>query len=80
MRACGAIIRRRAKKTWANVKDFGLRDLRAKGATGMYRAGMSIRHIQKLLGHGSVTTTEIYLKSLVPETVRPNVGATEPHA
>jgi integrase len=54
------------------VADFGLRDLRAKGATEMYRTGIDIRLIQHLLGHRSVRTTEIYLKSLVPETVRPN--------
>lgn len=54
------------------VTDFGLRDLRAKGATEMYRTGVPIRTIQRLLGHRSVQTTEIYLKSLVPEVVRPN--------
>ena len=54
------------------VTDFGLRDLRAKGATEMYRARIDIRLIQHLLGHRSVRTTEIYLKSLVPEIVRPN--------
>jgi integrase len=54
------------------VSDFGLRDLRAKGATEMYRAGVDIRHIQNLLGHKSVRTTEIYLKQLLPDIVRPN--------
>lgn len=54
------------------MKDFGLRDLRTKGATDMYRARIEIQHIQKLLGDKSVQTTEIYLKSLIPETVRPN--------
>jgi integrase len=55
------------------VSDFGLRDLRAKGATQMFRANQNgIRRIQLLLGHRSVRTTEIYLKGLVPETVRPN--------
>jgi site-specific recombinase XerD len=49
-----------------------LRDLRAKGATEMYRTGVDVRLIQHLLGHRSVRTTEIYLKSLIPETVRPN--------
>jgi integrase len=52
--------------------DFGLRDLRAKGATDMFRAGVPIRHIQLLLGHSSVRTTEIYLKDLLAEIVRPN--------
>jgi integrase-like protein len=56
----------------AKVSDFGLRDLRAKGATDEYRAGRPIRELQNLLGHKSVRTTEIYLKELIPETVRPN--------
>jgi integrase len=56
----------------AIVADFGLRDLRAKGATDLYRAGVDVRQIQALLGHRSVRTTEIYLKSLVPELARPN--------
>jgi integrase len=54
------------------VADFGLRDLRAKGATDEYKAGRSVRELQHLLGHTSVRTTEIYLKGLVAETVRPN--------
>jgi len=36
----------------------------------MYRERVEIRHIQKLLGHKSVQTTEIYLKLLIPKTVR----------
>lgn len=66
----GAMFRRYCIK--AGVADFGLRDLRAKGATEMYRAGIDIRQIQKLLGHKSVQTTEIYLKRLLAEIVRPN--------
>jgi len=68
----GAMFRRHCGEKKANVKDFGIRDLRAKGATDMYRAGVPIRHIQNLLGHKSVRTTEIYLKQLVRDTVRPN--------
>jgi integrase len=56
----------------AGVKDFGLRDLRAKGATDEYRAGRALRELQHLLGHHSIRTTEIYIKSLVPEIVKPN--------
>jgi integrase len=68
-RACVGTKKRPADP---KVADFGLRDLRAKGTTEMYRTGVDIRLIQHLLGHRSVRTTEIYLKSLVPETVRPN--------
>ena len=71
----GAMFRRYCGEKKANVKDFGICDLRAKGATDMYRAGVPIRHIQNLLGHKSVRTTEIYLKQLVPDTVRPNEQA-----
>jgi len=56
----------------AGVPDFGIRDLRAKGATDMYRAGVDLRMIQHLLGHKSVRTTEVYLKGLLPTIVRPN--------
>jgi len=57
----------------AKIADFGLRDLRAKGATEMYRADPNnVRKIQLLLGHKSVQTTEIYLKGLLAEIVRPN--------
>jgi integrase len=51
----------------AKVSDFGLRDLRAKGATDEYRAGRPMRGFQHLLGHKSVRTSEIYLKALIPE-------------
>lgn len=54
------------------VRDFGLRDLRAKGATDMHRAGEDIRKISALLGHASEQTTRVYIKSLLPEIVRPN--------
>jgi integrase len=67
----GAMFRRYCVK--AGVSDFGLRDLRAKGATDMFRADPNaIRKIQLLLGHKSVQTTEIYLKGLLTEIVRPN--------
>lgn len=68
----GSMFRRYCDEKHAKVPDFGLRDLRAKGATDMYRAGVDIRHIQRLLGHKSVQTTEIYLKELLAEIVRPN--------
>jgi len=58
---------------WSAVSRLHLRDLRAKGATHTYRADRgSIRKIHVLLGHKSVQTTEIYLKGLVSEIMRPN--------
>src|SRR5207248_1176200 len=68
----GAMFRRYCGETKANIADFGLRDLRAKGATDMFRANPNnIRQIQLLLGHKSVRTTEIYIKDLLTEIVRP---------
>jgi len=67
----GAMFRRYCLK--AKVADFGLRDLRAKGATEMYRADPNnVPKIQLLLGHKCVQTTEIYLKGLLAEIIRPN--------
>ena len=68
----GAMFRRYCSAEKANVEDFGLRDLRAKGATDMVRRQVDIRQVQHLLGHASVRTTEIYIKGLLPTTVRPN--------
>lgn len=59
----------------AGISDFGIRDLRAKGATDMHRAGVPLQEIQLLLGHASVRTTEIYIKSLLPGIARPNATA-----
>jgi site-specific recombinase XerD len=36
-------------------------------AVELLRAGVSVRHIQQLLGHTSLNTTSIYLASLSPE-------------
>lgn len=69
----GAMFRRYCQK--AGVKDFALRDLRAKGATDMHRAGVALGDIQLLLGHASVKTTEIYIKELAPGIARPNLTA-----
>lgn len=69
----GAMFRRYCDAKHADVSDFGLRDLRAKGATDMYRAGIDLRVIQRLLGHKSVQTTEIYIKQLLTEIVQPNM-------
>lgn len=71
----GAMLRRYCKL--AGIKTFGLMDIRAKGATDMYLAGEPLEKIQQLMGHKSVTTTEIYIKRLLgtiriakPNTIR----------
>ena len=66
-----AMFRRYVKK--AGLADFGLYDIKGKGATDMYRAGVSLERIQHLLGHDSVTTTEIYIKARLPDIAMPNM-------
>ena len=56
----------------AKVASFGFRDLKGKGATDMWLAGVPIETIQQLCGHASKTTTEIYIKSRWRETAQPN--------
>jgi integrase len=55
------------------IADFGLKDIRAKGATDMDIAGVDRRIIQRLLNHKSLATTEIYLKKHNPAPVRMNL-------
>jgi integrase len=59
----GAMLRRYCKK--AGVRSFGLMDVRAKGATDMYLDGVPLEHIQQLMGHESVQTTEINIKRML---------------
>jgi integrase len=65
-----AMFRRYVKK--AGLSDFGMYDIKGKGATDMYRAGVPLEKIQMLLGHESVTTTEIYIKARLTDPVMPN--------
>ena len=60
------------KDTGIRPPPFGIYDLKGKGATDMYRAGISLEQIQMLAGHDSVTTTEIYIKSRLIDPVMPN--------
>ena len=52
---------------------FGFRDLKGKGATDMWLAGVAIEDIQLLCGHEDKTTTEIYVKQRWRETAEPNM-------
>lgn len=63
LEGAGAMLRRYCKL--AGVLSFGLMDVRAKGATDMYLAGIPLEIIQRLMGHKSKTTTEIYIKRLL---------------
>lgn len=56
----------------ATMPSFGLRDLKGKGATDMWRAGVPIEDIQLLCGHADKSTTEIYVKARWSETAQPN--------
>lgn len=58
--------------TLADMPSFGLRDLKGKGATDMWRDGVPIERIQLLCGHKSKTTTEKYIKARWTETAAPN--------
>lgn len=66
----GSMWRRWVKR--AGVPPFGVMDLRGKGATDMYLAGISLEKIQALMGHESVTTTEIYVKRRMNIVATPN--------
>jgi len=70
-----AIARANVKRKAAGqepIPSFGFRDLKGKGATDMWLAGVPLEQIQALCGHGDKTTTEIYVKARWRETVTPN--------
>ena len=57
----------------AGVTDFGIYDLKGKGATDMYRDGERLSVICALCGHDSEGTTERYIKARLHEVVEPNM-------
>lgn len=57
----------------AAMPSFGYRDLKGKGATDMWLAGVPIEEIQLLCGHASKSTTEIYIKARWRATAQPNM-------
>jgi integrase len=62
----------RATKGLPAMPPFGFRDLKGKGATDMWQAGVPIEQIQQLCGHEDKTTTEIYVKQRWRETATAN--------
>ena len=51
------------------IEDIHFHNLRHTAATQMIESGIEIRYVQEMLGHSSVTTTEIYTK-IVQKTLR----------
>jgi len=71
-------VRAQHRKTGGPLSDmpsFGFRDLKGKGATDMWLAGVPIEQIQALCGHADKATTEIYVKARYRETIKPNLIA-----
>ncbi len=64
-----AMFRRHTKAAGVS---FGLYDLKGKGATDMWLAGIPLERVQALCGHESIKTTEIYVKTRWRGTVEPN--------
>lgn len=56
------------------IPPFGFRDLKGKGATDLWLAGVPIERIQLLCGHADKTTTEKYIKARWNDTALPNDG------
>lgn len=71
-RAIGKANAERAKRGQQPMPSFGFRDLKGKGATDMWQAGVPIEEIQALCGHEDKATTEIYVKQRWRETVQAN--------
>lgn len=71
IRAMWTAAKTRARKTMP-IGDFGIYDMKAKGATEMYQSGVPIEKICALCGHDSVTTTETYIKQHLRQVIEPN--------
>lgn len=56
----------------ADMPSFGHRDLKGKGATDMWLAGVPIEQIQLLCGHADKGTTERYIKARWRANATPN--------
>lgn len=70
-----SMLQRYVKSTSINGKpipSFGFYDMKGKGATDMWLAGVPLEEIQALCGHDSVTTTEIYVKCRWRDTIQSN--------
>ena len=72
--SCGSASWRRAaasaKKHERQFRRFRFHDLRHWFAVDFLRDGGNIYDLQKILGHASIKTTEIYRRYLTPEQQR----------
>lgn len=71
-KARAAANKRRKARKLEPIPSFGFRDLKGKGATDMWRAGVDLRLIQALCGHKHQATTEVYVKQRWQDAVQPN--------
>jgi integrase len=62
----------KAEGPLAKMLPWGFYDMKGKGATDMWLAGVPLTMVQALCGHDSVRTTEIYVKSRWRGIVAPN--------
>jgi integrase/recombinase XerD len=72
------ILKGRAKRAGLNGK-ITPHTLRHSFATHLLRGGASLRHVQELLGHASITTTQVYTH-LTDEHVRSEYDKAHPRA
>ena len=59
-----AIITHKFKKFCraCGIEDIHFHNLRHTAATDMLRAGLRLEHVQKILGHSTIGTTQIYVE------------------
>ena len=59
-RAVQVIVKNELQKAGLDTNKYSVHKLRHTAATLMYQNGVDIRALQELLGHESISTTEIY--------------------
>ncbi len=70
-------VARKAAQAGDDFRPFRFHDLRHLFAVAYLKRGGSIYELQSLLGHGSIKTTEIYLRFLTPSEAAAAKGGTK---